>query len=186
MAAKPLPDQALLLKLLRYDPETGKLYWRERTAEAIPCAKVRSGWNKRWAGKEAFTANSGKGYLTGCMAGFGTLRSHRVIWMMCFGQWPEQIDHLNQDKSDNRLANLKDASREENARNCPLSSRNKSGRIGVHWSKAEQKWRAKIRHGGRYIYLGHFHKLEDACEARSRAEREFGYNEAHGAMRSRK
>jgi len=68
---KPIPTPEMLRKLLRYDPETGKLFWRERPVEMF-ADTGRGGskgsaarWNGRFSGKEAFTAISGSGYLTG-------------------------------------------------------------------------------------------------------------------------
>lgn len=179
MAAKPLPDQALLLKLLQYEPETGKLFWRERPASMYASESIMLRFNRHRAGKEAFTAVE-RGYRFGFMSQFGRLRAHRVIWCMVNGDWPEQIDHINQDRSDNRIENLRVASREQNARNCRISSRNRSGRIGVHWSSRIKRWRAKIRHGGRYIYLGDYLSFREACSARQAAEIAFGYSPLHG------
>lgn len=189
MAAKPLPDQALLLKLLRYNPETGKLYWRERTPSdyahtSNPERHCRA-FNSKFRSREAFAAND-KGYKITNLKGFGKMRAHRIIWCMVYGRFPDQIDHINQDKGDNRLANLRETSREGNARNVPLGPRNKSGRIGVNWSEFHQMWRAKIRNGGQDIELGLFSDFSDACAARSDAESMYGYSPLHGMARVRK
>lgn len=183
MANGPLPDQATLLKLLRYDPETGKLYWRSRQVEMFsrtsnPAARC-AGFNSAYADREAFTA-SHKGYRIGGLLGLTSLRAHRVIWCMVHGYWPDQIDHINQDRSDNRLTNLREVGREENARNARLSARNRSGRIGVYWSPRRRQWRAKIRHDGKYVELGFFRDFDEACAARAEAERAYGYSEQHG------
>lgn len=179
MATKPLPDQALLLKLLRYEPETGKLFWRERPADMCKDERGRLWWIARYANAEAFTSTVG-GYKTGTIRPYGSFRAHRVIWCMVHGEWPEQIDHVNQDGTDNRLMNLRPASRCENARNARLGPRNHSGRIGVNWNRHIRKWRAKIRHDGRYIELGKFDNFEDACVAREAAEKRYGYSPLHG------
>lgn len=184
MATKPLPDQALLLKLLRYEPETGKLFWLERGPDMFAATSHPEGqcasFNARYAGQEAFTADNGRGYLIGGIAGFQALRAHRVIWCMVYGYWPLWIDHKNQNKTDNRLANLREATREENGRNSRLGSRNVSGRIGVHWLKRIRRWRVRIRHNGRYIDVGLFVDFEEACQARSGVEVRFGYSPLHG------
>lgn len=190
MATRQLPDAELLRKLLRYEPETGKLFWRERTPEVFnPCRASSDAlcqmWNKQFANKEAFTAIS-NGYRVGAInagGATGMLRAHRVIWCMVYGQWPEQVDHINQNRSDNRLENLRETDFERNGRNARLGARNTSGRIGVHWCSNKERWRAKIRAHGRYIDLGVFKRFEDACEARSRAEKHYGYDPQHGKRR---
>ncbi len=67
MAAKPLPDQALLLKLLRYEPETGKLFWRERTPDLFKATKfdaitICANWNAAYAGREIYQRINQRGY----------------------------------------------------------------------------------------------------------------------------
>jgi hypothetical protein len=97
---KELPSPDLLRKLLRYEPETGKLFWRERDREFFKSDRDYKVWNIRFAGKEAFTA-SDCGYKTGKVFG-KTYRAHRIIWALQTGAWPrDEIDHIDQDKSNN-------------------------------------------------------------------------------------
>lgn len=189
MGNRPAPDQATLLKLLRYEPDTGKLFWCERTPDMFTSGLGISAegncrkWNGRYANQEAFTADSGKGYLCGFIKGYGALRAHRVIWCMVHGDWPEQIDHQDQDKRNNRLNNLCQTNHEQNGRNARLGKRNRSGRIGVHWISSIGRWRARIRHGGRYIELGSFTNFAAACQVRAEAELLYGYSPRHGSKR---
>lgn len=180
MATKPLPDQATLLKLLRYEPETGKLFWRERPLSMFKGQTAMLGFNKRWAGREAFTSATPQGYKYAIMGPYGKIYAHRAIWCMLMGNWPTILDHADQDKANNRFENLSEVDRIQNGRNCRLSPRNRSGRIGVNWKSSRKMWRAKIRHGGRYIELGEFASFEDACAARADAEQKFGYSPLHG------
>ncbi len=184
---RPLPSREDLLLRLRYDPMTGKLFGRRRSVEMFAHAKnpqrACAQFNATLADKEAFTSDDGKGHRVGGVCG-RNIRAHRVIWCMVYGDWPAQIDHENQDGSDNRIGNLRITDHEHNGRNARLSNRNRSGRIGVNWKRRDRKWRAKIRHGGQYIELGMFARFEDAVAARAEAERLYGYSPRHGSRRA--
>ncbi|MCZ7856007.1 HNH endonuclease [Agrobacterium salinitolerans] len=174
MAAKALPSQEALRQLLRYEPETGRLFWLERPVRRPNDVT----WNKKFSGKQAFTSKSKDGYHKG---GINDVRvyAHRVIWKMETGCEPEFIDHENGDRSDNRWANLRSVRKTENSRNARKSSRNSSGVIGVH--KHKTKWVAEINDGiGQRVYLGIFNTIEEAAGARKVAEKQFGYHENHG------
>lgn len=182
---KSLPSPELLRKLLRYEPDTGKLFWRERAPDMFEgkrvCADLAcSRWNGRNAGKEAFTANGNHGYKTGNV--FGTLYlAHRVIWAIFHGHWPkDQIDHINGDRTDNQIKNLRNVSASENSKNMKMPSTNSSGVIGVCWRKAKGRWQAQIRVSGRVKHIGSFLEIEDAIAARKEAEIKYGYHENHG------
>ena len=82
-------------------------------------------------------------------------------------------DHYNQNKLDNRKANLKSCTPQENTRNKPISSRNKSGIIGVNWNKRQGKWHAQIGIDYKVIHLGFFENKEDAIRERLKAEAEY-------------
>lgn len=179
-----LPSIDTLRGSLRYEPETGKLYWLERSPESFsdegwtPQHKAAN-WNALFAGKEAFTCLR-NGYRAGRVFRRSVL-AHRVIWAMTFGQWPDgEIDHINGDRSDNRLSNLRVVSSMENSRNSARPRRNKSGVVGVSWKKRDKKWRAYIAVASKQISLGNFDTLAEAAAARSRAERELGFHPNHG------
>lgn len=137
-------------------------------------------WNTKYAGKAAFNSLDGSGYRSGGIFN-RTFRAHRVAWALAHGEWPRGfLDHINGDKTDNRLANLRDVTRLENARNMPRPKNNTSGVLGVSWSKSHGKWAARIKVEGRKLSAGHFDKFEDACAARRAANVTFGFNENHG------
>lgn len=171
--------------LLKYDPETGKLFWKVRTPEMFKDGKQSAShlcarWNSRYAGKEALAADNGHGYLCGSVQG-RVYRTHRVIWLIVTGEWPaDQIDHINGQKKDNRFANLREADTTENHKNMPLCSRNRSGVVGVHWDEKRQKWQVQIKVDGRHTHLGRFDHLADAVDARKLAEKRYGYHPNHG------
>lgn len=124
--------------------------------------------------------NSDDGYLKGAI--FRKLiKAHRAAWAHYHGRWPTQdIDHIDGNKHNNRIENLRDVSRQENMRNVPLTKANKSGVKGVHWYKARNKWVASIMISGKHKHLGYFDLKEDAASARKAAERKYGFSERHG------
>jgi hypothetical protein len=186
MAANTLPAQAVLLQLLRYDPETGKLYWRKRTSDWFQSAKFPDAacnvWNAQHAGKEAFAGRGSAGYPKGELLGMNVL-AHRLIWVMHYGEDPSgMIDHIDHNRANNRISNLRAANYTINAQNRSLGTRNKSGVIGVRWVPSRNKWRADIRAEGRDIFLGNFEQKEDAVMARKSADVKYGFSENHGQV----
>lgn len=183
MSKKQLPTPELLRKLLRYDPATGKLFWRVRTLDVCSSEKSMRAFNSRYAGKEAFTALR-SGYPSGSILG-KTYLAHRVIWAMETGEWPKyQIDHINHDRADNRMSNLRDVTAQENFRNLSMFSNNTSGTTGVYWNKQYKKWHATIRRMGSTENLGLFSDIDEAIEARKMADKRYGFHENHGAIQS--
>ena len=164
-------DRNYLLSRLRYDPETGRLWWREHAA-------LPPKWNGRFAGKEAFTAVS-NGYRVGRLDGRKHY-AHRVIFFLHFGEEPEQVDHINHDRLDNRAENLRAATPQVNSTNLPLSPRNTSGITGVYL-RPSGRWSARITIGGTDISLGTFDTLGAARMARKAAEKDNGFHENHGS-----
>jgi hypothetical protein len=94
---------------------------------------------------------------------------HRVIWKLHTGNEPgAHLDHIDGDKLNNRIENLREVSAEENARNKPKPKNNRSGFKGVCWEQG-RGWKAYITAGGRQIKIGRFKRLEDAVAARHAA-----------------
>jgi hypothetical protein len=112
-----------------------------------------------------------------------THRAHRVIWSIVHDDpGPMVVDHINGDRSDNRIANLRLVSQQENTKNCGLKSNSRYGNFGVR--KNRHKWNARISVGGRDVFLGSFSTLDDALKARREAEAKYGYHENHGVQRN--
>jgi hypothetical protein len=86
---------------------------------------------------------------------------HRVIWYMHHGTFPEQVDHINRDRRDNRIENLRASNNTLNTQNSGIRKDNKSGTPGVHLGK-DGKWRVRIRVNGKRIHLGSYHNLNEA------------------------
>lgn len=139
-------------ELLSYSHETGALTWRVNRSSAK-------------AGNVAGRINE-DGYYRVKIDRVEHY-AHRVIWLMVHGEFPaEEIDHVNRDPADNRLDNLRPATRAENSFNRGVQSSSKSGIKGVHWNKSSRSWLAILR--GKY--LGSFPSKELALAARQQAE----------------
>lgn len=91
-----------------------------------------------------------------------------------------QIDHINHNRLDNRLENLRLVCHNENSRNRSMNGNNTSKISGVHWDSRNNKWQARISVNGTRITLGHFSSLFDASCARKSAEKKFEYHNNHG------
>lgn len=161
MAAKILPSLDVLNSILVYCTDTGKFYWKEREQSMFTSIRMANTWNSRYANKEAFTVVNAQGYKSAKI--FDTnYKAHRIAWKMVYGVDPSNlIDHINGDRTDNRIANLREASYSENRINT-RGVRGSSGFKGVIWSSQSQKWIAEIKVGGKRKYLGSF---DDPCEA---------------------
>lgn len=182
MNDKSLPSPELLNKLLRYDAEAGKLFWQKRSQDTMTSQDYCDRWNARWANKEAFSTII-DGYKVGKIFG-RPFRAHRVIWALVNGSWPKNdIDHINGNRTDNRILNLRDVSKVENARNCAIRKNNTSGATGVSWSKNDKRWRAGICIDGKEFFIGNFLEKADAISARKKAERDAGFHPNHGRPR---
>jgi len=183
---KYLPPPELLRKLLRYDPDTGLLFWRKRTSDMFNGgasggrdSSCRS-WNTRHGGKEAFTSDDIKSYKR--VAIFGKIYyAHRVMWALFYGEWPnDQIDHINGIKYDNKISNLRVVTHAENQRNKRICRANTSGITGVVWNKRDKNWRAQIKVDGRMKSLGYFDCKSAAAIVRKAAEVKYGFHANHG------
>ncbi len=175
------PD--MLREAMIYDPDTGMLYWKERPLEHFKGTNAFGMWNTRYAGKPALNCtNKRYGYKEGNFMGFQH-RTHRVAWAIYHGEWPKQyIDHINGDRADNRLCNLRDVSKSDNHKNMSLASHSTSGVIGVSWNKKLGKWAAYIYDSGKRNHLGVYASKEEAVAARKAAETELGFHKNHGRI----
>ena len=153
-------------ELLDYNPETGVITW-----------KVQRGSRK--AGTKAGTIN-GMGYQQ-IFVNYKTYLAHRLAWLLHSKEWPpEEIDHINGDRSDNRYMNLRLVNKQENHRNERKNRRNKSGVMGVNSQPGPNPWYVQIRCNGRNKHVGVFADWFDAVCARKAAEHKHGFHINHG------
>lgn len=170
----------IVRELLDYDPVTGDFTWKWRSRKWFDSDANYRRWNTRWAGKPAFSANGGHGYLEGRILTV-KYKAHRVAWLYVHGHWPSPCtDHINHDKQDNRISNLREVDDAENAKNKRTVPANTSGQMGVVWHKQRQKWQARIKIGRKLRSLGLFDDKEEAIRARKDAEWVYGFHENHG------
>lgn len=156
--ARPELTAEKLRELLHYDPDTG-----------IFTRKVSTSHNAK-AGAVA-GSQDGLGYLLIKVLS-RPYKAHRLAWLYMNGTWPKlDIDHINRNRSDNRIANLREVTHKQNHQNRSKSSNNTSGHPGIYWDKQKSKWRAKIEHNQKQIHLGYFTDIEEALSARKAAEK---------------
>jgi hypothetical protein len=164
---------------VRYDEVAGKLFWLPKELERKDAGR----WNARYAHKECGTLDD-KGYRRILMRANGKvlrIRVHQLIWFIANGDMANgEIDHINQDKLDNRISNLRDVSGSENLRNSPKKRNNTSGVNGVCWHKVAKKWYATARVSGVVHYLGVFDDLSEAEKIVVKFRSENGFTENHG------
>jgi hypothetical protein len=131
--------QERLKELLKYDSETGMFYWLVSTSNRVkagePAGSISNGYRIIMVDKRAY-------------------RAHRLAWLYAFGSFPvNQIDHIDRDRLNNRICNLRQATNQQNSQNVSRPrSNNKSGYLGVR--KQGDKWVASIYMHGKKTHLG--------------------------------
>ena len=164
MATQTLPDREYVREVLDHDPTTGELRWRARPLTHFRTLRGCNMWNAKYAGTIAGTVDIG---------GYRRIRiprmtaAHRLVWLYVRGKpVPAIIDHIDHDKLNNRIGNLRAATRAENSANSGKRRHNTSGAKGVHFNKKNQCFIASIGAKRQKLYLGSFATLEAATAAR--------------------
>ena len=159
-----------LRELIRYEPETGALFWKARPLRFFSADRgtddalaKQARFNTIHAGRPALNAVVG-GYLRGRVL-YRNMRAHRAAAAIMLGRWPEEVDHINGVGTDNRWANLRPCSRVENARNRRKQAGRSSRFIGVSRAAGTAPWVAAVKLDGRAIRLGAFADEEAAARA---------------------
>ena len=146
-----------LRQVLRYDPETGNFYWTHR--DTI----------KKKLGTNASIVRS-HGYLNICIDST-YYYTHRLAWFYVHGEWPKVIDHIDGDKTNNRIENLRSVSQKCNVENVLKTRKhNKSGILGA--VKSKYGFYARLTSQGKQIYLGHYKTAEEAHNVYLKAKRQ--------------
>ena len=126
----------------------------------------------RIAGRRAGCLKN-NGYITVMLLG-KFYQAHRLIWLLTYGVWPpSHVDHINGDRSDNRISNLRLCSQLQNNQNKSLATNNKSGFKGVFYRAHSRKYQALITVNGIQKYLGRYERAEDAARVYDAACIEF-------------
>jgi len=147
--------QERLHELLHYEPETGIFYWK------VGARNIKVG---------DIAGTPSCGYVKIGISGT-IYPAHRLAWLYVHGYFPEsEIDHINRDRADNRICNLREVSHVCNRRNIRNQKNNTSGVKGVSWFNHHLKWRSQINLLGKPHNLGYYSSFDDAVCARLAAE----------------
>lgn len=139
--------QQRLKELVRYIPETGEFF----------------------RGDKKIGYDNGRGYLKASLDN-KEYYLHRLAWLYSYGEFTELIDHKDQNKSNNKLDNLRSVTNSKNLHNRGLPVNNKSGYKGVHYVGSRSKYLAYITINSKRKHLGIFKTLEEAIQCRKQAE----------------
>ena len=106
--------------------------------------------------------------------------AHRLAWLYVMGEFPKNdIDHVDTNGCNNKISNLRLATKSQNGANSKLPKNNTSGYKGVTWAKRNKKWMAQIMVDRKHVCLGFFHDPKLAYEAYKKASREYFGEFAH-------
>lgn len=168
-------DQEQLKQYVHYDSATG-----------VFTRAVSRGGNQfgaqfsRWKVGDVMGFVNSRGYRRISISG-KIYQAHRLAWLYHYGAWPkDQIDHINGNRCDNRIDNLREVTNAENGKNTSRHRGNKTGVSGVHIHSQNGNYVAQIRVSNRLIHLGCFDNIFDAACARKSAEYRFGFHANHG------
>lgn len=158
MSINPLPSLRRLVEAIDYNPTTGEFYWKVRNSNRVeigdPCGTISNG------------------YLAIGLDGV-TYRAHRIAWKLFYKRNPpEQIDHIDGNRLNNKISNLRKADFHLNAQNQRKARRNNThGHFGVSYCKQTKLWRAQLMNGRQRHHLGRYQTPEEAHLAYLEAKR---------------
>lgn len=152
-------ERQIILDAFTVDINNGKIYWlRPRYSSLV--------------GVEAGRVNHGYRFVRFKVdKKFSTFSSHRIIFFIATGLWPEQIDHVNGIKTDNRIENLRITDHRRNQQN--RWHQRAGSLVGTDWLKGKKRWRAQIQINKKRITLGTYHTAQEAHERYLKALKDF-------------
>lgn len=159
--------QTLLKQKLSYDKTTGVFTWKTgkykgRCAGTIAGTKPNQGYVRINIDKKEYKA-------------------HRLAWLYIYGSFPvKQLDHVNRNRVDNKIDNLRLADDALNSKNQSIYKNSPTGYHGV--TAHGTRWRARINVGGKKIHLGVFDTIKEAAKCRAEAEVKYGFHQNHGKI----
>ena len=159
--AERILDVNQLREILDYNPETGVFVWKRMLA------------HRRKSGSVAGSKTHGYVEIGVWNRSY---RAHHLAWLYVYGEWPKGvIDHIDGDRSNNAISNLREATNQQNAQNrhWASSSKESSSLLGITWNKRSKCWMAQIKHpNGNNVNLGLYDSEQDAYAAYLHAKRE--------------
>ena len=136
-----------------FEYKDGVLYWKERPRSDFKSNGSHIQWNERYAKQVA-------GSIVGKYANVSINKIrhqvHRIVFLMQHGYLPEIVDHIDGNRQNNKIENLRSATHTQNLQNSKLPKHNLSGYKNVGWHKQRKKWRAQIEINGKVKHLGLF------------------------------
>ena len=157
------------MEFFRYEPSSGKLFWKKALSSRVN------------VGDEAGTISSTDGYRQ-IQFNRKLYRAHRIVMLMHTKGFDTslQIDHMNHERDDNRIENLRLVTNSINGKNTKMHKNNTTGVTGVTFDKNRNKYKAQIVVSHKLDNLGRFNTFEEAVQARLQAEIKYGFHPNHG------
>ena len=183
-----LPSQAYLKECFDYCQDTGHLVWKKRPRHHFSSdqgMKISNGLAGRVAGGPE-RRDSADSFYWRIRLDHICYRSHVLIWVLVNGDYQftgnECLDHINGNRADNRIDNLRLSDASANGRNTKLHRHNTSGILGVSYYTAKARWVAKVNCNNKGIYIGSSKDFFEACCLRKSAELKYDYSPTHGRV----
>lgn len=154
-------DQTTVRHLFTYC--NGQLLWKNPTNRNTPVGAVAGTWDHT-------------GYFRTTVAG-KKYKNSRLVFLYHCGYLPECVDHIDGSKTNDRIENLRPATKSQNNRNTKLRADNVTGAKGVSWDTGASKWRVSVWHDGKQKTIGRFSDIDlaelVAIEARNKYHKDF-------------
>lgn len=159
-----------------FDYKDGEMFHKPRNGDSWQDKR----FNSKYAGKKIGTLHKTTGYLVHSIGGrqFGV---HQLVWLYHNKTLPESIDHFDQNKTNNKIENLRPSNHKHNGKNRRIGKNNSTGVVGVIFCKRRNKFKAQIKVNGKSISIGYFEDIASASQARKKAEVEYGFCVNHGS-----